>query len=145
MCNAPQFFGWELHMASQLDLEFRFLPGAVTKEIVGSFREVMALQGAKVLADKLGTSDTVLCHALAADRDKRRSRHPARIDWLETVNLLAPNDRIVEALASQRGLDVVPRAELTPEEELIALKAALSETVGPEVRKLIDAKVRKHR
>lgn len=126
----------------QLDLEdyVRWRPGDVTSAIIEVMREVVAIKGLKHVADKLGTKDSVLSHALSGS-----GRHPIRLEWIEWINEHAPTDRIVEVLARQRSLDVVPRVEMTPEEELAALKDAMADTLGPDVRRIIAEKIRKPR
>lgn len=127
-------------MPEQLDLEefVRWRSGDVTAELIACCREVVAIKGLKHCADKLGTKDSVLAHALSGN-----SRHPMRLDWIEWFNANSPSDRIAEVLARQRGKDLVDRVVMTPEEELESLKRAMAETLGPEVRRIISERARK--
>lgn len=127
-------------MPEQLDLEdfVRWRTGDVTAELIAAMREVVAVKGLKHCADKLGTKESVLAHALSGT-----GRHPVRLEWLEWFNSNATNDRIPAVLARQRGKDLSERLEMTPEEELAELKRAMAETLGPEVRRIIAEKVRR--
>jgi hypothetical protein len=49
----------------------------------------------------------------------------------------AKTDDIPAFVAMWRGLSVVPRKELTPEQKLARLEQALAEELGPETRKAI--------
>lgn len=91
----------------------------------------------KEAAFALDTQPSYLSNALA-----RRERNYLRLDWLPYFADVATDDDIVAVLAELRGMDVVARPTMTPAEELAALRAALATTVGPEVQRIVEAKVR---
>jgi hypothetical protein len=91
-------------------------------------REVVDFVGCKEVAYDLDVSPSALLHAL-----DERERHHVRAEWIPYLIRRAPNDSVLEFLASLRGLELVPRKELTPEEELARLKEELAKSLGPEL------------
>lgn len=140
MCKAPQFAQQALHMQLSLIDFASWRDGDATAQLIDCMREVVAIRGLKAVSAALGVNDTVLSHALSGN-----GRHPVRLEWLEWFARNAPSDRIPQIVAGLRGLDCIEREVLTPEEELARLKAAMAETVGPEVQRIIAEKVRTRR
>lgn len=101
-------------------------------------REVVDFVGVKQVAFDLDIAPSSLVQALNG-----HDRHHVRLAWLPYLVRKAPNAAVLEFLAELRGLEVQPAKPLTPEEELAALKEALDESLGPELRTAVLAKARK--
>lgn len=98
-------------------------------------RTVVDHIGLKQVAYDLDIAPSSLLHAL-----DERDRHHVRASWLPYLVRKAPSDEVVTFLAGLRGLDVVPRKELTAEEKLEKLQETLSRHLGPEIlRGLYDS------
>lgn len=88
-------------------------------------RAVVDFVGVKQVAYDLDVAPSILLNAL-----EERDRHHVRADWLPYLVRKAPNDDLVTFLASLRGLDVVPRRELTDAEKLERLDGVLKRHLG---------------
>jgi hypothetical protein len=119
----------------QLSLRYndRFEHAEQWAELLDAVGEVVRAVGLKQVAYDLDQQPSVLAHALA-----ERERHYVRAEWLPYLVAHAPSDRIVALVASWRHLEVKPRHELTPAEELRAYKSALD--LMPDVHELVRRK-----
>lgn len=95
-------------------------------------REVVAALGLKQVAFDLDVQPSVLAHALA-----ERDRHYPRLRWLPYLVAHAPNDRVVELIASWRNLECKAKVELTPAEKLERIERALETTCGEKMAAFI--------
>lgn len=94
-------------------------------------RQMAEAIGLKTVAYELDVAPSQLAHAL----DERERNLPAR--WIGYLVTNAPaelGDEYVRRLAKLRGLDVHEAKPPSPEEELAALKAALTEELGAGAR-----------
>jgi hypothetical protein len=93
-----------------------------------AFRSAVAAIGLKEAAFRLDVSPSLLSDALA-----ERDRKGLRLEWLPALLLIAPAEHaatILGLLASMRGLEVVRRKALTPEEKLERLTEKLRARFG---------------
>lgn len=109
------------------------------RHLLKLLRAVVDVVGVKQVAFDLDTSPSGLLHALEG-----KDRHlPAK--WIPYLIRKAPSDEIVEFLAGLRGLEVQPRVELTAEQRLERLEEAMSETLGEDIRRVIQQRARRGR
>jgi hypothetical protein len=109
-----------------------------TDTLVDLLAEAVRLIGPKQCAGAFEVPEGNLSNAL-----KGRDRHPRKLDWLPYVIINSPTLAIPEFLASLRGQVVIPERPVSPEEELVALREALGELLGPELRVALMAAVRR--
>lgn len=98
--------------------------------------------GLKQVAYELDVAPSQLSHAL----DERERNLPAK--WVRYLLRAAPKElreAYVRGLATMIGCELAEAPVMTPEQELAALKAALAESLGPELRQAVLAKVGKRR
>jgi hypothetical protein len=103
-------------MPKQLDLPYdgQFLDDETWAEILAEIADVVVPHvTAKTVTYELELSKSTLSMAL-----KEEERHELKARHLVYLIRKAPNDRLVELVAKIRGLEVQPRRELTPEEQL---------------------------
>ena len=103
--------------------------------LLEAIRQCVANISIKELAFKLNVQPSLLADALA-----ERANKGVRASWLVSVVKSAPiNDVItmLNELAVLRGLEVVPRKQLTPEEKADRLEEKLR-SLGPTGLRLID-------
>lgn len=123
---------------SQLDLAFEGEP--TWDDDRRLLRQMAEGIGLKQVAYDLDVSPSQLSHSL----DERDRNMPAK--WVRYLVRGAPvelAEEYIGRLAHLRGLDVVPLPSLTPAEELLALKEALSQCLGPELRLAVMQKARR--
>jgi hypothetical protein len=113
---------------------------SVWDRLLAYFNETVTVIGVKQAAADLDTSPSVLKHALC-----ERERHEVKARWVPYLLRKAPNDEPAALLVSVRGLEICQQKTMTPEQELAALRAALATTVGPEVQRIVEQKVRSSR
>lgn len=118
----------------QLDMRFdgSSRPESAWGLLLGLIRAVVDEAGLKQVAYDLDVSPSYLSHCL---NERERNNVPAK--WLPYFVMRAKTDDIVSFVALWRGLAVVPRKTLTPEQRLQRLEQALAEELGPETRKAI--------
>lgn len=100
--------------------------------------EACALVTAKELAYRLDIAPSYLNEALHEKNNKG-----FRLSWLPTVLLMTTEtsfDSIVGTQAALRGRTLEKRKQLTPEEELVALRAAVGR-MAPAVLQMADAEI----
>lgn len=104
----------------------------VWQELRRHLRDAVDHVGCKQAAYDLDVAPSALLHAL-----DERDRHHVRAAWLPYLITQAPDDSAVEYLAALRGLECAPERRRSPAEELADLKAALTESLGPELRRAV--------
>ncbi len=105
------------------------------RKLLDAIRQAVANISIKELAFKLNIQPSLLADAMA-----ERSNKGVRASWLVTVIKDAPlSDAIatLNELAALRGLEVVPRKELTAEEKAERLEEKLR-SLGPTGLRLIE-------
>jgi hypothetical protein len=119
---------------TQLDLstESAVESGAAWQAVLEEIRAIVNEIGPKTVAAELDLSPSHLNHCL---NERERNNLPAKA--VPYFVRRAKTDRLAELLVGVRGLDVVPKKIMTPEEELARFKAALSEELGPGARKAV--------
>lgn len=109
-------------------------------ELLSCLRETISALGLKEVAFRLDVQPSELAHALA-----ERDRHSVKAKWLPVIARMAKDKALAEFFAEIQGMEVQPAKPVTPEEELLALKGALEECLGAELRAAVIAKARAHR
>lgn len=98
--------------------------------------------GLKQVCFDLDVAKSLLLNAL----DERDRHMQAR--WVAYLVATAPRelgDEWARRTAALRGLEVVEAKPVSPEQELIALKEVLTESVGPDIYRAIVAKAKARR
>jgi hypothetical protein len=106
--------------------------------LLATIRDVVDEIGLKQCAFDLDVSPSQLSHAL-----NERERHHVPARWLVYLVTRSRHDDLPLFFASLRGLDLVARPVISPEEELRRLKEAMAECLGADVREVIARKVRR--
>lgn len=106
--------------------------------LLAIIRDVVDEVGLKQCAFDLDVSPSQLSHAL-----NERERHHVPARWLVYFVRRSRHDDLPAFFAQLRGLELVARPTISPEEELRRLKEAMSECLSAEVRDVIAAKVRR--
>lgn len=123
-------------MPRQLDL--RYDPRFARAEVWNNFLELIQASvshiGLKQAAFDLDVQPSILAHALA-----ERERHYLHLEWLHYFITTDTDDSIIEHIAAWRGLDVLPRQEITAEEWRTRVETALA-SMPPELAAVIKKK-----
>jgi hypothetical protein len=115
---------------SQLDL--RVSHSTLANVLRRRVRDVVDYVGVKEFAFHVDASPSRLSNGI-----DERDRHRPLMSWLPTAVILAPDDGVVEEIASWRGLTVAAEKPRSPEQELADLKETLSEMLAPEMRAVV--------
>lgn len=107
----------------------------VWADLLEEIRVIVGHIGLKQAAYDLDIQPSRLSHAIS-----QRDRHNLKLEWLPYLIDRAPNNEILDILARLRNCEVSRRAELTPEEKLERLQAALDQSLGPKIRDVIFEK-----
>lgn len=119
---------------TQLDLstESSIESGAAWQAVLEEIRAIVNEVGPKQVAADLDMSPSYLNHCL---NERERNNLPAKA--IPYFVRKAKTDRLAQLIVGVRGLDVIPKKVMTPEEELARLKDALAAKLSPDVRAVI--------
>jgi hypothetical protein len=116
---------------------------AIWGRVLELIRAESARMGHKAFAGECDESPSVWAHMLAErNRHEVKGRHVVVALYHAAKN---GDMRLLEQLASVSNHEVVPVKEMTPEEELAALKTAMDQTLSTDVRALLLEKAKRVR
>lgn len=130
-------------IGGSLQFELEFQADSFRRNIGHRFlallKRAVEARGLSYVAGHLDIAPSKLAHALNGTQ-----RHPVRAEWVPIIAALAPNDDLADFLADLRGKDLVERKPLSPEEEVLAWREAVSD-LPPDFRRLLEGRVRARR
>lgn len=103
-----------------------------TLDLVRAMREVKEVLTSKEVAHRLDKSASEVDNALAA-----RDRKAPPLGWVLALMEMDPDHRLLRWLADQVGCEVRPKVIRTTEEQLAALRQAVTTELGREAARVI--------
>lgn len=107
------------------------------RELRGLVREIVNACGVKECAYQLDCAPNLFLNAVEG-----RGGNALHMAWLPWLVMHAPDTRLLEWLASLRGMELRRAKPITPEERLTALESVLRESLGPDLLRAVAERVK---
>jgi hypothetical protein len=114
--------------------------GSQDAVLVRLFADVVERVTPKVAAYELDVKGSYLSHCLSGN-----NHNHVRAEWLSWAVRQPGGEEIARYLSGLAGYDLIPSAPLEPAEELARLREAMTRLLGPELRAVVDAEVKRGR